>query len=93
MRNCLLVLQPLVIQNESGGAVGLSPANGAERGIDKCNAYSLCTPQSVKTVKADMCMVSGGGNMPIKRAFLFAYLHSVQMQKKETAFLRFLHFL
>lgn len=58
-------------------------------------AYSLCTPlacnslESVKTVKADMCMAYGGGNMPIKRAFLFAYLHralhSVQMQKKETA--------
>lgn len=136
------------------GAVGLSPANGAERGIDKCHAprvcaaaiaygsgfrpigfevselpvldldtegdpkgsalkgsapkgpsilrvaiaYSLCTPlacnslESVKTVKADMCMAYGGGNMPIKRAFLFAYLHSVQMQKKETAFLDFLHF-
>ena len=65
-------------------------------------AYSLCTPlacnslESVKTVKADMCMAYGGGNMPIKRAFLFAYLHralhSVQMQKKETAFLDFLHF-
>ena len=96
---------PVLDLDTEGDPKGSAPKGSAPKGpsiLRVAIAYSLCTPlacnslESVKTVKADMCMAYGGGNMPIKRAFLFAYLHralhSVQMQKKETAFLDFLHF-
>lgn len=89
---------PVLDLDTEGDPKGSAPKGSAPKGpsiLGVAIAYSPCTPlacnslESVKTVKADMCMAYGGGNMPIKRAFLFAYLHSVQMQKKRNSISRF----